>query len=158
VRKKHREKRPRRDTILQPKGPEHTFRVGQSVQAQWPPNVEAQGSLDWWRGAINAVNRDGTYGVRYEDGDIYESVDHSMIRDQTPKQAKPPRRRKLQHVVEDKTARSSAYNIYHSSCDTDPSGLTGLLAMLPDAAFTLRTVSRFSPYWLFGVVLKDQNQ
>ncbi len=47
--------------------------VGGSVKARF------QRGDQWYAGNIEALNRDGTYVVHYEDGDVETSVDRDMI-------------------------------------------------------------------------------
>lgn len=50
------------------------FKVGERVEAQY------QGGADWYLGKVAVYNSDGSYGVRYDDGDYESSVPLSCVR------------------------------------------------------------------------------
>lgn len=51
-----------------------TYRVGEDVEARY------RGSSKWYRGVVRRVNEDGTYDVRYADGDQETAVVTSLMR------------------------------------------------------------------------------
>merc|ERR1719502_37734 len=53
---------------------EEGFRVGDKVEARF------KGGARWHPGRITEKNRDGTYDVRYEDGDEERRVESRLIR------------------------------------------------------------------------------
>lgn len=50
------------------------FRVGDDIEARY------QRGLKWFPGVIRAINRDGTYDIRYKDGDSERDVEPGLIR------------------------------------------------------------------------------
>jgi len=69
------------------------FEEGDKVEARF------RGRSKWFPGRIKRVNRDGTYDVKYEDGDTEEGVDVSMIR--RPEGAKEDEKKAKQDVFEE---------------------------------------------------------
>ncbi|CAM9455588.1 unnamed protein product, partial [Laminaria digitata] len=53
-----------------------SFREGDKVEARYKRGRQWY----WYPGAIRAVNRDGTYDIRYKDGDTERDVDPSLVR------------------------------------------------------------------------------
>lgn len=51
-----------------------SFRQGDKVEARYKRGRQ------WYVGTIRAVGRDGTYDIRYEDGDIEDGVDPGLVR------------------------------------------------------------------------------
>ena len=58
----------------QPGGSRAELREGDEIEAKY------RGGQMWYPGLIRTVNRDGTYDVRYKDGDSERSVDRGLIR------------------------------------------------------------------------------
>ncbi|CAM9930861.1 unnamed protein product, partial [Chrysoparadoxa australica] len=50
------------------------YRVGDEIEARY------KGRTRWFKGKIRMTHRDGTYDIRYEDGDSEEAVEAKMIR------------------------------------------------------------------------------
>lgn len=50
------------------------FRVGDEIEGRY------RGERKWFPGVIRAINRDGTYDIRYHDGDTEHSVEPRLIR------------------------------------------------------------------------------
>ena len=61
------------------------YRAGDQVEARF------KGKLRWFRGEIHSCNRDGTYNIRYEDGDRERDVISEFIRARGPKPRGPAR-------------------------------------------------------------------
>ena len=53
---------------------EESYKMGDKVEARF------KGGAKWHPGRIDNVNRDGTYDVRYDDGDQERRVESRMIR------------------------------------------------------------------------------
>lgn len=52
----------------------HVIHVGDEIEARF------KGGRKWYPGVVRAVNRDGTYDVRYKDGDVENDVDATLVR------------------------------------------------------------------------------
>jgi len=59
---------------LQAVAPAYTYKVGEKVEAHW------KGGQTWWKGAIAAVNADGTYNINFDDGDKEMNLGAASIR------------------------------------------------------------------------------
>ena len=65
---------------------EEAYRMGDEVEAR------VKGGAKWLPGRITEVNRDGTFDVRYDDGDEERRVESRMIRklSRTPRERGAP--------------------------------------------------------------------
>lgn len=59
---------------LQEAAPAVSYKVGDKVEAHW------KGGQTWWKGAIAAVNANGTYNINFDDGDKETNLAASSIR------------------------------------------------------------------------------
>ncbi|KAG5176716.1 hypothetical protein JKP88DRAFT_170998, partial [Tribonema minus] len=64
-----------------------TLRIGDEVEANF------KGKGRWFKGTVKAIHRDGTYDIRYVDGDSEEGVPPKNVRSLAQKRSSPSRRK-----------------------------------------------------------------
>src|SRR5207248_1629738 len=60
-----------------------SFKVGDVVDGQWSDDA-------WYPGKIGAVNKDGTYRINYDDGDVSPALPAARVRARPTAKAKEP--------------------------------------------------------------------
>lgn len=73
----HRERKVKRDSV-RIVASKQTLKEGDNIEARY------RGKQRWYKGKVTHVNDDGTFNVRYDDGDKETNVEADMIRRQVP--------------------------------------------------------------------------